>query len=129
MRRKAPCWLGVARGQSVPAVAALPGGPAVFWRVPYVRPIRRVYAQRRKKLQKLGKTRALLKLESRERRIITPINHCISKEIVALAVRDSCGIRLEDLEGCRKAAQGHEVGRRAEPGLLAVLSTGAIHQL
>lgn len=98
-------WLGVDRGQNVPAVAALPSGPVVLWRMPYIRHIRRVYAQRRKKLQKLGKTRAVLKLENRERRIITHINHCISKEIVALAVRDTCGIRLEDLEGIRASKQ------------------------
>ncbi len=98
-------WLGVDRGQNVPAVAALPEGGAVFWRLPYVRHIRRVYAARRKTLQQLGKHRAVLKLDSRERRIITHLNHCVSKEVVALAVRHACGIRIEDLSGIRASKQ------------------------
>ena len=98
-------WIGVDRGQNVPAVAALPEGGVVFWKMPHIKHIRRTFAARRKKLQKLGKMRAVLKLDSRERRIIAHINHCISKDLVALAVRHACGIRLEDLEGIRKSKQ------------------------
>ena len=45
------------------------------------------------------------KLENRERRIITHINHCISKELVGLAKRLDAGIRFEDLSGIRQSSK------------------------
>ena len=98
-------WIGVDRGQNVPAVAATPDGPVVFWKAARIRHIRRVFAERRKKLQAAGKRKAVKKLESRERRIVTHINHRVSKELVALAKRLRSGIRLEDLSGIRKSAK------------------------
>jgi IS605 OrfB family transposase len=96
-------WIGVDRGQNIPAVAALPnGGRLEFFKAKRINHLRRVYAKRRKKLQKLGKHRAVKKLEQRERRTITHINHKISKEIVGLAERTGNGIRLEDLSGIRQ---------------------------
>lgn len=101
-------WIGIDRGQNVPVVAATPDGPVVFWKAARIRHVRRVYAERRRKLQKAGKHRAVKKLESKERRIVTHINHCISKELVALAKRQNAGIILEDLSGIREASKQHK---------------------
>lgn len=98
-------WVGCDRGQNIPLVAATPDGPIIFYQARKIRHIRRVYATRRTKLQKLGKTRAVKKLENKEARIVKHINHCISKDLVALAVRCNAGIRLEDLSGIRSAQQ------------------------
>jgi IS605 OrfB family transposase len=98
-------WIGVDRGQTVPVVAATPDGPVVFWKAKQIRHVRRVFAKRRKKLQTMGKHRAVKKLENRERRIVTYINHCISKELVAMAKRYHAGIRFEDLSGIRASAK------------------------
>ena len=95
-------WIGIDRGQNVPMSAATPDGPVLFWKAQRIRHIRRVYAARRKKLQAAGKHRAVKKLERRERRLITHINHCLSKDVVALARRCNAGIRLEDLSGIRQ---------------------------
>lgn len=94
-------WIGIDRGQNVPVVAATPDGPLVFWKTARIRHVRRRYAERRRKLQSAGKHRAVRKLESRERRIVAHINHCISKQLVALAVRQNAGLILEDLSGIR----------------------------
>lgn len=98
-------WIGIDRGQNVPVVAATPDGPVVFWKAPRIKHIRRIFAERRKKLQATGKHRAVKKLENRERRIVTHINHCISKELVGLAKRLRAGIRFEDLSGIRASQQ------------------------
>jgi IS605 OrfB family transposase len=98
-------WIGVDRGQNVPVVAATPDGPVVFWKAKQIRHVRRVFAKRRQILQAKGKHRALKKLESKERRIVTYINHCISKELVAMAKHYHAGIRFEDLSGIRASAK------------------------
>lgn len=98
-------WIGIDRGQNVPVVAATPDGPLVFWKTARIRHVRRRYAERRRKLQSAGKHRAVRKLESRERRIVAHINHCISKQLVALAVRQNAGLILEDLSGIRARSQ------------------------
>src|SRR4030095_1158572 len=67
--------------------------------------IRRIYARRRKRLQAAGKHRAMKKLEQRERRMVTHINRCLSKDAVALAQRCHAGIRLEDLLGVRQRSR------------------------
>jgi transposase len=61
-------WIGVDRGQNVPMVAATSDGPVVFWKAKQIRHVRRVFAERRKKLQARRKHRAAKKLENRERR-------------------------------------------------------------
>jgi IS605 OrfB family transposase len=38
---------------------------------------------------------------NRAKAMVTHINHCLSKEVVALAQRHNAGIRLEDLSGIR----------------------------
>lgn len=98
-------WIGVDRGQNVPVTAATPDGPVIFWKAARIRHVRRIFSERRKKLQAAGKHQAVKKLENRERRIVTHINHCISKELVALAVRLHAGIRLEDLSGIRQSSK------------------------
>jgi putative transposase len=98
-------WIGIDRGQHVPMAAATPEGPVIFYKAQRIRHIRRVYATRRKKLQAAGKHRAVKKLERRERRMITHINHCLSKDVVALARRLGAGIRLEDLSGIRQRSR------------------------
>lgn len=98
-------WIGIDRGQNVPVVAATPDGPIVFWKAARIRHVRRMYAERRRRLQKAGKHRAVKKLESRERRIVTYINHCISKQLVALAKRQNAGLILEDLSGIRSRSK------------------------
>ncbi len=98
-------WIGVDRGQNIPAVVATPDGPVIFHKLGRIRHIRRIYAERRKKLQKAGKHRALRKLGQKERRVVTAINHALSKDIVPLARRQGAGIRLEDLSGIRQSAK------------------------
>ena len=56
-------WIGIDRGQIVPAVAALPdGGRLVFFQSKLISHKRREYAKRRKHLQQRGKRRAVKKL-------------------------------------------------------------------
>lgn len=98
-------WIGIDRGQNVPMAAATPDGPVIFYKAKRIRHIRHVYAARRKKLQAAGKHRAVKKLERRERRMITHINHCLSKDVIALAQRLRAGIRLEDLSGIRQRSR------------------------
>jgi len=98
-------WIGVDRGQNVPVVAATPDGPVVFWKARHIRHVRRVFARRRQMLQAKGKHRAVRKLENKERRIVTHINHVMSKQLVALAKRCQAGIRFEDLPGIRASAR------------------------
>jgi IS605 OrfB family transposase len=98
-------WMGIDRGQNVPLTASMPEGPVLFWKANRIRHVRRVYAVRRKRLQAAGKHRAVKKLERRERRIVTHINHCLSKEVVARAQRCKAGLRLEDLSGIRQRSR------------------------
>ena len=98
-------WIGIDRGQNIPAAVATADGHIVFFKLARIRHIRRTFAERRKKLQKAGKHRAIKKLENRERRIVSHINHIVSKDIVAIAERQKAGIRLEDLSGIRKNAK------------------------
>lgn len=96
-------WIGIDRGQNVAAAAALPdGGRLVFFHARQLARSRRKYAKRRKALQAQGKHRAVKKLEQRERRQVTHLNRKLSKEIVGLAERSGCGIRLEELSGIRQ---------------------------
>ena len=101
-------WIGVDRGQNIPAVAALPNGRGVFFKANRIKHIRKQYQLRRKKLQKAGKHRAVRKLGSKERRIVTHINHVMSKQLVELAKHNECGIRMEDLSGIRKTSKQHK---------------------
>lgn len=66
--------------------------------------VRERFASRRKALQRLGTRsakRALKRLSGREHRYMRDVNHCISKAIVAEAVKHRAIIKLEDLTGIR----------------------------
>ncbi len=96
-------WVGIDRGQNIPAVAALPNhGRLFFFKINRIKHVRKLFAERRKKLQSAGKHRAVKKLEQRERRIVTHINYKLSKELVGLAQRFGHGLRFEDLTGIRQ---------------------------
>ena len=98
-------WIGMDRGQHVTLAAATPDGPVLFWHEGRIRHMRRVYAGRRTTRQAAGTQRAVQKLERREHRRITPINHSLSKEVIALAQRQQAGRRLEDLSGIRQRSR------------------------
>jgi IS605 OrfB family transposase len=104
-------WIGVDRGQNIPMVAATPDGPVVFWKAKQIRHVRRVFAKRRQTLQSKGKHRAVKKLEHKEHRIVTHLNHVMSKQLVALSLRCGAGIRFEDLSGVRTYAKQRKVAK------------------
>jgi transposase len=95
-------WMGVDRGQNNIAVAALPKGFGRFWKGGRVKELRRQFQRTRRKLQEAKQLKEVKRLEQRERRIITHINHVISKELVQFASDLGMGLRFEDLSGCRK---------------------------
>ncbi len=95
-------WIGVDRGQNNIAVAALPKGFGKFWKGGRVKQLRRQFQKTRKQLQEAKKLKGVKRLEQRERRIMTHINHVISKELVQFALHFGMGLRFEDLEGCRQ---------------------------
>ena len=98
-------WIGVDRGQNILAVASVPSGMPKLWKFAHIRKIRKHYAVKRRRLQKVKKMQVIKRLEQKERQTIKHINHIISKEIVQLAVDFKCGIRLEDLSNIRQTAK------------------------
>ncbi len=95
-------WIGVDRGQNNIAVAALPKGFGKFWKGGLLKQLRRQFQRTRRKLQKAKQLKEVKRLEQRERRIMTHINHVISKELVQFAKDFGMGLRFEDLSGCRQ---------------------------
>jgi len=95
-------WIGVDRGQNNIAVAALPKGFGKFWKGGEVKSLRRQFQRTRKKLQEAKQLKEVKRLEQRERRIMTQINHVISKQLVQFACDYEMGLRFEDLFGCRQ---------------------------
>jgi putative transposase len=95
-------WIGVDRGQNNIAVAALPKGFGKFWKGGQVKGLRRQFQRTRKQLQQAKQLKEVKRLEQRERRIMTHINHVISKELVQFAKDFEMGLRFEDLSGCRQ---------------------------
>jgi IS605 OrfB family transposase len=100
-------WIGVDRGQQHLAVASTPEGTPKFFSFASIKQTRRHFSKLRRRLQRAGKTRAVKKIERKERRTSQHINHIISKQIVRFAKRHHCGIRLEDLSGIRENSQQH----------------------
>jgi putative transposase len=98
-------WIGVDRGQNNIAVAALPKGFGKFWKAGRVKSLRRQFQKTRKALQEAKKTKVVKRLEQRERRIMTHINHVISKELVQFAKDYEMGLRFEDLSGIRQTSK------------------------
>jgi IS605 OrfB family transposase len=95
-------WIGVDRGQNNIAVAAIPKGFGKFWRGGRIKALRRQFQRTRKSLQKAKQLKEVKRIEQRERRLMTHINHVISKELVAFASHFGMGLRFEDLTGCRQ---------------------------
>jgi putative transposase len=98
-------WIGVDRGQNNIAVASLPKSFGRFWNGRKVKALRRRFQKLRKALQEAKKLRKVKQLESRERRIMTQINHEISKQLVQFAKDFGMGLRLEDLSGIRQTSK------------------------
>jgi putative transposase len=98
-------WIGVDRGQNNIAVAALPKGFGKFWKGGRVRGLRRQFQRTRRKLQEAKQLKEVKRLEQRERRIMTHINHVISKELVQFAKDFGMGLRFEDLSGIRQTSK------------------------
>ena len=98
-------WIGVDRGQNQIAVASLPNKFGKFWNGRQIKHLRRRYQKLREKLQKAKKQKVVKRLESKERRIITYINHCISKQLVQLASDYEMGLRFEDVSNIRKTSK------------------------
>ena len=96
-------WIGIDRGQNVPLAAATPDWPRHLLESQSYPPYSPCVCRTPQKASSAGKHRAVKKLERRERRIVTHINHCLSKDVVALAQRCNAGIRLEDLSGFASA--------------------------
>jgi IS605 OrfB family transposase len=98
-------WIGVDRGQNNIAVAALPKSFGRFWNGRKVKALRRRFQKQRKSLQEAKKLKKVKQLESRERRIMTQINHEISKQLVQFAKDFGMGLRFEDLSGIRQTSK------------------------
>ena len=98
-------WIGVDREQNNIAVAWLPKSFGKFWNGRKVKALRRRFHKTRKALQEAKKLRKLKQLASCERRIMTQINHEISKQLVQFASYFGMGLRFEDLSGIRNTSK------------------------
>ncbi|MGB3510314.1 MAG: transposase [Microcoleaceae cyanobacterium] len=98
-------WIGVDRGQNNIAVAGLPNSFGKFWAGKQVKSLRRKFQLLRQELQQSKKLRKIKDIERRERRIMTHINHVISKQLVELAKDYKMGLRFEDLSGIRQSSK------------------------
>ncbi|WP_223167577.1 RNA-guided endonuclease InsQ/TnpB family protein [Nonomuraea sp. SYSU D8015] len=81
----------------------------------HVRALRQRRHGQRRRLQKKGTPaarRVLRRLSGREHRMMTDLNHQISKYVVREAERTGRGIALEDLQGIRGRARAHRLQRR-----------------
>lgn len=107
-------FVGVDRGQNHLAVAVTPEGRSLFLSFRQVRYVRRHYAAKRRRLQKVGKHKTVKRLEQKEQRIIRHVNHIIAKELVRFARKHGCGIRMEDLSGIRQSKQRRSTKSKAD---------------
>jgi putative transposase len=85
----------------------------------HVRTLRERRHRQRRRLQKKGTSaarRVLRRLSGREHRMMTDLNHQISKYVVRAAERTGRGIALEDLQGIRGRARAHRLQRRTLHG-------------
>lgn len=97
-------WIGVDRGQNNIAVAALPLSFGKFWSGKQVKSLRRKFQKLRSLLQESKKLRKVKEIERHEHRIMTHINHVISKQLVKFAKDYNMGLRFEDLSGIRQTS-------------------------
>ncbi len=98
-------FMGIDVGQNFLAVASTTDKKCRFFCGGKAKDIRNIHSGIRQRLQSKGtrsSKRVLNHLSGRERRLMTDINHCISKEIVEFAVQNNVDvIGLEDLSGIR----------------------------
>lgn len=99
--------MGVDLGLKVPAVAVTSTKKTRFFGNGRMNKyIRRKYQEQRKKLGKLKKLSAIRKLSNKEHRVMTDINHKISRQIVNLAIQEEISvIKLEKLTNIRQTAR------------------------
>ncbi|MFI7152186.1 RNA-guided endonuclease InsQ/TnpB family protein [Nonomuraea sp. NPDC050022] len=114
-------FVGVDQGVANLAVTsdgvALPGTelPGPIGGNGHVRTLRERRHRQRRRLQKKGTSaarRVLRRLSGREHRMMTDLNHQISKYVVREAERTGRGIALEDLQGIRSRVRAHRLQRR-----------------
>lgn len=98
-------WIGVDRGQNNIAVASLPKGQPKFFKAGIIGHIRKRYAKLRKELGEAKRTKTIKRMGSKERRMVTHINHIISKELVQFAKHYGYGLCFEELSGIRKTSK------------------------
>ncbi len=98
--------MGVDLGVKCPAVSFADGKVRFFGNGRQNKYIRRHYAAKRKKLQKQKKLNAVRKLENKEQRVMTDIDHKLSRKIVDHAFQNGIKtIKLEALEGIRRTTR------------------------
>lgn len=102
---EASTFMGIDVGQNYLAVASTTDRKCQFSCGGKAKSLRRVYSQMRTRLQKKGTRsamRVLKNLAEREQRLMTAINHNVSKRLVAFAKQNQVNIiGLEDLTGIR----------------------------
>ncbi len=87
------------------AVAAIPATGKVLKLGKKAHHIHKKYREMRRRLQRMRKYRKLKSVKNRESKIVTELNHQMSRKIVGTAFEHRCGIRLEDLSGIRDTAR------------------------
>jgi putative transposase len=112
---KVKSWIEVDRGHNRLAVASLPKSFDKFWDGGQVKHLRRRYQRIRKAWEKANKRQVIQRLEQKERRIMTYINHCISKQLVQFASSSQMRLRFEKLSRIRQTSkQSKKV--KSDPG-------------
>ena len=94
--------IGIDRGQNQLATAVPKKGFGLLFSGKEVKHRRRRFQQRRYRLQKAKKYRAIKKLKQKESRWMRAVNHTVSRRIVNFADRLDADLVLEDLSGCRQ---------------------------
>jgi len=95
-------WLGVDRNATGHvAVVANPQKGKVCKLRKKAEHIHWKYREIGRKLQKIRKYKLLKKIKNRESRVISDLNHKVSRKIVDIAIQQNAGIKLEKLDGIR----------------------------
>lgn len=102
-------FMGVDVGLNFLAVVSTTDKKCKFFCGGEAKNLRNIYSNMRKRLQSKGTRsakRMLKHLSGRERRLMTDMNHCVSKEIIEFAVQNDVDvIGLEDLAGIRNTTK------------------------
>lgn len=101
----ASTFMGVDVGINYLAVASTTDKKSKFFAGGEIKNVRNIYKNMRARLQSKGTSsakRVMKHLSGKEKRLMTDVNHCISKEVVKFAVENNVSvIGLEDLTGIR----------------------------